>query len=111
MRMNGYQISVSSGPGRGLTWTIPERPMVIGSDLDCDIVIADQLVSHQHCEIWCLEDGVFVKTLNGCNAILVNGRSIESCELSLGDEVRVGNVSFVLTRPSWAPGTHTDTSC
>jgi Nif-specific regulatory protein len=96
--MQGYQIAVRSGPNKGLTWTLQDKALVVGRDTDCDIVIADALVSRRHCELNCRGDEIYVRDLGSRNATLVNGRPVDGCRLQVGDEVSVGTVSFILTR-------------
>ncbi|HNR29548.1 MAG TPA: sigma 54-interacting transcriptional regulator [Candidatus Hydrogenedentes bacterium] len=93
-----FHITVRSGPRKGSSWLIPEERLVIGRDTECDVIVADPLVSRRHCELWQTQNDVFVRDLGSRNCTLVNGRPVESCQLSVGDELCVGNVAFLLTR-------------
>lgn len=111
------QLTVKSGMAKGMSWPINDRALVIGRETGCDIRIPDPVVSRRHCEIIRAGNAIQIKDLGSLNPVLVNGRPTVSCVLTVGDEVRVGHVSFILTQisdasdvaVSAAPGFSTDT--
>jgi pSer/pThr/pTyr-binding forkhead associated (FHA) protein len=53
-------------------------------------------VSREHCEL-VIEDGkLIVHDVGSSNGTFVNGESIDEIELSAGDQLRVGPVTFVI---------------
>jgi len=98
VKRDTYHLIVRSGPQKGNSWTIAQERLVIGRDTDCDVIIADALVSRHHCEVWQTDNDVFVRDLGSRNCTLVNGRPIDSTQLNVGDEICVGNLSFILSR-------------
>ncbi|HET9049629.1 MAG TPA: GGDEF domain-containing protein [Chiayiivirga sp.] len=74
-----------------------ERPVVIGRDHGCDLLILHPSVSRRHCEIW-LEGGRYrVRDLGSTNTTRLNDRPVESADLADGDLLVVGEsiVKFV----------------
>ena len=69
---------------------ITDRPIILGRQPDCDIVLDDSNVSRRHAEI-VLRDGDIVLTdLGSTNGTRVNGSPIRSSVLSSGDAVQIG---------------------
>ena len=69
---------------------ISERPIVLGRQPDCDVVLDDSNVSRRHAEI-ALRDGEIVLTdLGSTNGTKVNGTPVRSRVLVSGDAVQVG---------------------
>ncbi len=81
---------------KGNGWTLSEHPLVIGRESTCDVRILQTVVSRKHCEIF--QDGEILrlKHLGSINPTLVNGLSALECKLEIGDEIRVGPVSFLV---------------
>jgi Nif-specific regulatory protein len=92
----GYIVRTKSGVDKGGGWTLGERPLVIGREKACDIRIADPLVSRRHCEIAMVGRMVWLRDLGSRNATYINGDPVNDAELKAGDEITVGNVTFVL---------------
>jgi len=91
------QLTIESGDGRGMTWTIDKTPLQIGRARNCDIVIADPSVSRRHCRINCDGNSVWLEDLDSSNAVMVNGNPVDRCELFLGDRVVIGRTEFRVT--------------
>ncbi len=81
---------------KGAGWTISERRIVIGRESTCDVRILQTVVSRRHCEIFTDGEVLRLKHLGGINPTLVNGLSALECTLEIGDEIRVGPVSFLI---------------
>jgi DNA-binding winged helix-turn-helix (wHTH) protein len=81
-----------SGPLNGMRWTI-DKPLTIGRDAECDIVIPDRQVSRFHARVTYEDQTAMLEDLsskNGtyCNGILLN----EPVNLGDGDLLQVALV-------------------
>ena len=70
-----------------------DRPrVVLGRQSDCDLVIADPLLSRRHCEVT-VDDGgdYFLEDLNSTNSTALNSRKLaERTRLQFGDRIVIG---------------------
>ena len=78
-----------NGPLKGLRWTL-NKPLLIGREATCEIVVADRMVSRFHARITPMSEGIVLEDLgskNGthCNGNLVEGRVV----LQDGDTVQI----------------------
>ena len=55
-------------------------------------------MSRRHCEIVVVDGVMHLRDLDSHNAVLVNGRPVNTCRLELGDEVRIGRSVFFITK-------------
>jgi pSer/pThr/pTyr-binding forkhead associated (FHA) protein len=71
--------------------TTLEHRTVVGRDDACDFVVLDARVSRRHLEIE--PDGATLRfrDLGSSNGTSVNGKSVDSGELGLGDVVAIGD--------------------
>ncbi len=68
--------------------------LTVGRGADCLLVIRDSAASRQHLEIRRSGIGWECRDLGSRNGTLVNGTRISSCELSDGDEIKIGETSL-----------------
>jgi len=68
-------------------------PVTIGTDADCDFVIADSALAGRHVQIFFNDNNYYVKDLTGRNRVTINGRPVGSqsvlargAELALTDQ-------------------------
>lgn len=90
-------VVVIHGEGLGRSADIRDRPIVIGRDHGCDLLILHASVSRRHCEIW-MEDGRYrVRDLGSTNTTRLNDRVVESADLADGDHLVIGEsiVKFI----------------
>lgn len=88
---------ILSGKHQGKRLTLPEGEAVIGRDESCQIRLATNEVSRQHCRLMCEGDHVVVHDLGSRNGTLINDVAINGqAELQPGDVMRVGPVAFQL---------------
>ncbi len=88
---------ILSGKHQGKRMTLPEGEAVIGRDESCQIRLATNEISRQHCRLVCEGDHVVVHDLGSRNGTLINDVAIQGqSELQPGDILRVGPVTFQL---------------
>lgn len=88
---------ILSGKHQGKRLTLPEGEAVVGRDESCQIRLATNEVSRQHCRLMCEGDHVVVHDLGSRNGTLINDVAIHGqAELQPGDILRVGPVAFQL---------------
>jgi adenylate cyclase len=82
---------------------LTEQKTVLGRRQDCALRIPTKDISRQHCVLMLQKSGVVAKDLGSSNGTFVNGKRIAEQELSAGDRLRLGPVTFVVQidgRPS-----------
>lgn len=88
---------ILSGKHQGKRLTLPEGEAVVGRDESCQIRLATNEVSRQHCRLVCSGDQVVVHDLGSRNGTLLNDVLIQGqAELQPGDILRIGPVSLQL---------------
>jgi len=92
---------VMTGPSTGQTIYLETKDhWTIGRGTDCDIVLQENSVSRQHCDVVFDPKGYWlVKDLNSSNGTWVNGQKISKHALESGDKIKLGSsiiVKFVL---------------
>lgn len=88
---------ILSGKHQGKRLTLPEGEVVIGRDESCQIRLATNEVSRQHCRLMCEGDHVVIHDLGSRNGTLINDIAIQGqADLQPGDILRVGPASFQL---------------
>ncbi len=92
-----FHLTAKTGSFKGASWAIGESPIVLGRDVACEITINDPIVSRRHCEIGLSNGAIYVNDLGSSNATFVNGFPIKRAELTVGDEIAVGNAIFFVT--------------
>lgn len=77
-------------PG-GSRVALADRPVVIGRDEGCDLVLADQAASRHHARIDPSEGGYVVVDLSSTNGTFLNGSRVEQAtRVADGDRIEVG---------------------
>ncbi|NLG97589.1 MAG: FHA domain-containing protein [Chloroflexi bacterium] len=83
-----------TGPLNGQRWLI-DRPIVIGRDENCDVVISDRQVSRYHARFTPSEGGVLLEDLGSKNGTYFNGNRLEEpVTLSDGDLIQISLVQY-----------------
>jgi pSer/pThr/pTyr-binding forkhead associated (FHA) protein len=82
-------------PVSGMTFRTRMGRTIVGRDEDCDIVVRDSTVSARHAEIIARPEGYTITNLMATNGTRVNGREVQSAQLTDGDVVRFGRVRLV----------------
>jgi transcriptional regulator with PAS, ATPase and Fis domain len=91
------QLSVLSGPEKGMSWLMEMDVIRIGSADTEDIVLTDPTVSRHHAEIHRGRDGVILRDLSSTNGTFVG--SVRAKEIYLGPDTRfrVGRTELLFT--------------
>jgi transcriptional regulator with GAF, ATPase, and Fis domain len=84
-----------SGPLRGETLLLNEDEILVGRDSSARICLADLGVSRQHCRIRKADDQFWIVDLESRNGTFVNGVPIKERCLAHGDQIRIGDSSFL----------------
>jgi DNA-binding CsgD family transcriptional regulator len=69
---------------------------ILGRSSQCDLVVDDPSISRKHAEIRIREDRLLLKDLQSRNGTFVDGQPIQAIEVSEGQVVRFGKVSFTV---------------
>ena len=81
-----------------------ERPVVLGRERGCDVVLRDPRASRRHAELRPLTGGrVLLRDLGSTNGTWVGGERIAEAVLAGGEELRLGDVRLALSSALAAP--------
>ena len=94
-REQGTFLLGAAEPVLGITYRPRMGKTSLGRDEGCDVVIKDRTVSSRHAEIVLRPEGATITNLMATNGTRVNGREIQSAQLSDGDIIGLGRVRFV----------------
>jgi hypothetical protein len=87
--MEDAVLIANNGPLNGQQWII-EGSLVIGRDVECDIVIPDRQVSRQHARITKGNNGVILEDLGSKNGTFLNNQVLsEPVKLVEADEIAI----------------------
>lgn len=80
------------------SYELVKSHLLIGRDSRCDIVLKEQHVSANHCELFMEEGRWLVRDLHSSNGTKVNGVRVADTEelLEPGDTLSIGHISFEL---------------
>src|SRR5580698_4066464 len=84
-----------SGPLKDATVPLPEQEITIGREATNGIAIIDPSVSRKHCLLKWQDERLRICDLASRNGTLVNGTAVDEHWLEHGDEVVVGDSSFL----------------
>ena len=84
------QIHVTGPQGADLVTPLGIAPLVVGAQIDCDIVLEDPHVSRAHCSVSLTDDGVLLKDLGSKNGTYIGELEIREAFLQPGVVARVG---------------------
>ncbi len=90
--MGEIRLKIYRSPKDYRTETFRQPRIMIGRDINNDIVIAEKAVSRSHCRIECLADGWQITDLESTNGTYLNGIAIRQSRLKDGDVIVVGSV-------------------
>jgi S1-C subfamily serine protease len=80
------------GPHDGGSFVVADHRVIVGSEADCDFVLAEPGVSGEHASLKLLNSHVEVHDLGSSSGTFVNGARIAAPTLvGVGDELRIGS--------------------
>ena len=95
----GWEITldVVGGPSQKTSFRISRSRVIIGRG-DADVPLDDPRASRRHASLEVYGAALLLlKDLGSTNGTFVNGRRVTACELSDGDEIRLGDTTLVAT--------------
>lgn len=103
---------VKRGPNAGSRYVLKADVVTAGRHPDSDIFLDDVSVSRRHAEFRRTAHGFEVVDVGSLNGTYVNRETIDSSELSGGDEIQIGKfrLVYVTGRASEDPATGTETA-
>ncbi|MFN7589459.1 MAG: sigma 54-interacting transcriptional regulator [Planctomycetota bacterium] len=97
---NGPFLLVVAHDGTTETHAFHQAVVTIGRSRDCDLFLADRLISRIHCRIE-RQEGAFVLADAGAqNPAKLRGRPVMRAELKVGETFQVGNFEITLGLPA-----------
>ncbi len=98
------RLVIRAGPHAGSTFIVTDRPISLGADPHCDVILKAQGdgVAPLHARIWCREGRFMIHQIADCEKIVVSGQSLLWGILEDGDELCIGDhrLTFELTAPN-----------
>ena len=102
------ELIIRSGKHQGKKLVLPKNDVTIGRGDDCQIKLATEDVSRQHCILRSTPQGLVLSDLGSSNGTLVNDVRIDSERLLVpGDTIRIGPI--ILEVPGGESSTPADT--
>jgi len=73
------------------TLEIPENGLLIGRGSNCDLCLADEFVSENHCKIFFENEDLFIEDQGSTNGTFIDGNQVEKkTSLKQGQRVQIG---------------------
>lgn len=96
--MNVY-LESTAGPEKGRSLQLSDNQVLqIGRSEKADVALAlDQSISSLHFALSCDGESCRIQDLKSRNGTFVNGRPVTDAVLKSGDEIRVGNTTFMVS--------------
>ena len=89
-------IVMRSGPIPGSSFYLEKTEVTLGRDLDNDIPVPDQEISHRHARSVTRNDGVYIDDLGSTNVTFLNGVRISSPQrLNNGDLITLAEATVM----------------
>ncbi|MCA9555719.1 MAG: sigma 54-interacting transcriptional regulator, partial [Myxococcales bacterium] len=84
------RLYVPAGPDKGKSTSVGSRPVVVGADPSCELVLVDRTVSRKHAEVRRERDFVIVKDLGSTNGTFYHDARVVEVSVPLGGEISFG---------------------
>jgi pSer/pThr/pTyr-binding forkhead associated (FHA) protein len=94
------ELLVTAGRARQRIRRVTGPVFLIGSSMDCDLILGDALVPSVHCYIVITAQGVRLRHLGADPGIRVNGQPRNVVQLEDRDQIDIGPFSFMV-RVNW----------
>src|SRR5687767_7257693 len=85
-----FLVKVASGSSVGTELAVGARPVAVGANKDCDLVLDDAKVSGRHLELRGVPEGLRVVDLGSRNGTFVDGVRIADAVLNRSASIRCG---------------------
>jgi two-component system nitrogen regulation response regulator GlnG len=110
-RQHGVLLLVIKGPDRGDSIVI-DKPVTIGTNSECGLVLTDGTVSAVHAEIRIEDDEILVVDRGSTNGCVIGGARIERAVVGFGTELKLGRsvIKIVPDEQFVAPSPSIETS-
>ena len=82
---------ISTGAEAGRAVLIGGRPVQVGADRQCDVILSDAKVSRNHAELRLAPSGIQVRDLGSTNGTWYQGSRISEAEVPLGGSSSSGS--------------------
>ncbi len=73
--------------------------VILGREVRCDVMIANDSISRRHAEIVRMAEGWLVRDLGSRNGTFVNGQRVQEYLLQEGDLITIGDVNLTFEGP------------
>jgi pSer/pThr/pTyr-binding forkhead associated (FHA) protein len=95
------QIKVLSTELRGKIFPLENDEYLVGRGEESDVCIPNEAISSRHCQLKKNESGDYTITdLDSTNGTTINGKTIESAELTHGDIIKLGGIEVLYESPN-----------
>jgi two-component system, NtrC family, response regulator GlrR len=91
------RLVVQRGPDRGSSFVIDRPHVVVGTDADCDLRLADAAVSRRQFEVRLTPGGHVLRDLESTNGTVVEGMRVVEAYLRRGARIEVGRTTLRFT--------------
>jgi DNA-binding NtrC family response regulator len=98
-----FRLAVTRGPDQGRAVELEGRPLAVGSDLGCELVLGDPAVSARHFALEPTPRGLLLRDLGSTNGTVVDGYRVEAIYLAGSAEIAAGETRLRLEAESGAP--------
>ena len=95
-RTGGCMVTALSGPSRGVTFAVSDKPVLMGSEKACDVCMKDPNVSTRHARLQRVAGDVMIEDLGGERGVYVNDQRVRRKPLRPGDHIRLGETEFLV---------------
>lgn len=96
-----HSLYVIHGNDQGCRFEIvPGRPLSVGRDLSCSVLLHDIEVSRRHAEIHRRDNQTIIIDSGSSNGVFVNGEQVRQAVLQNGDHVQLGRTLLLFTMPA-----------
>ncbi len=90
-----HRLRILEGPRAGEVLTLQEGESIAGREPDCDLYLPSRRVSRKHCSFTLMDGRCIARDLGSANGMLINGHTMEACELVAGTHVQMGDALMV----------------
>ena len=93
------ELTIHDYYGREKRCVLHKLPAVIGRDTQADVQLMDPWVSHRHCEIDQIGDGLVVRDLDSKNGVFIHHNRVDESEVLSGDQLIIGRTKVTVRCP------------